>query len=316
MNQVEQKKSKIGFEFSNKMTAGVRALTYADQCNDIEQYPIYGDFSSHFFNKNIMPCIEFLAPKSLFNDYKELVQIFGAFNKSLIKQLQFEQEIQLGGGRDPLAFYRAIQNKNTKVTEINLPDFTVLKEYLIDEKCKKHQLDIPNLRLLGMDLLKESLVKNCILPNLSEETNSFDVMGLSHKDDILEYNPTDYIDTDKELLIYEFGLTVYLSDQQREFLYKNIDKLCQKINKKCIFLTTSFNKKKKKETGKAKSLHAFVYFIEKFFKTKINVTSFSPDSFFEQRGYKVIRGGDIIHNDVVLPSLDGGMSITGYVLNK
>jgi hypothetical protein len=127
-----------GFEFSNKMTAGFRAMTYPDYCNDIEKYPVYGDFSSPMFNKSIIPIIALLAPKALFSDCKKLLQIFGAFENSLIRQLNFDQEIILGSGRDPIAFYRALQNRESRIMEINLPDFTCLKRRLIDDKCREY----------------------------------------------------------------------------------------------------------------------------------------------------------------------------------
>jgi hypothetical protein len=271
------------------MTAGFRALTYPAYCDDVDRYPVYGDFSSPIFNKSVIPIIAWLAPKALFGDAKNLLRIFGAFEDGLIKRLDFDQEIVLGSGRDPIAFYRALQDRQAKVIEINLPDFAVVKRELVEEKCRRYDLAIPNLHILGMDLLKDDLFEACLQEG---------------------------IDIDRNLVIYEVGLTMYLSEAQQEKLFENVDRLFRRMKGKCVLLTSTFDISQASAHRKNFSLNGLVLAIEKLFRSKIRIDNHAPDAFFSQRGYRIVKAGGKLHDQVTLDGLHGGLSITGYVWNE
>ncbi len=277
-----------GFEFSNIMTAGFRSLTYPEPCDDLNRYPIYGDFGSPLFNRSVVPIIACLAPRALFSDAKKLLRVMGAFEDSLIRRLDFDQEIILGSGRDPIGFYRALQSPRTRVIEINLPDFAPLKERLIAEKCGQHDLKIPNLRVVGMDLLENDLLGTCSRVG---------------------------IEADRDLLVYEVGLTMYLPAAEQEKLFTNIDRLFHSMQRRCILLTSSFDIGRHSSHRKSLSLNGLVLLIEKFFRSRIHIDNHAPDAFFQTRGYRIVRGGEILIGDVKLHGFHRGLTITGYVWN-
>ncbi len=276
------------FEFSNMMTAGFRALTYPEPCDDLDRYPVYGDFGSPLFNRSIVPVIARLAPRELFNDAKKLLKVMGAFEDSLIRRLDFGQEIVLGSGRDPVGFYRALQSPRARVIEINLPDFAPLKERLIAEKCGRHDLKIPNLRVVGMDLLNDDLLVAC---------------------------RREGFEAGRDLLVYEVGLTMYLPAAEQEKLFANIDRLFRNMKRRCILLTSSFDSGRHSSHRKSLSLNGLVLLIEKLFRSRIRIDNHAPDAFFEGRGYRIVRGGETLTGDVKLEGLQEGLTITGYVWN-
>lgn len=280
--------SSANFEFSNLMTAGFRELIDPDPSPDVGKFPVYGDFGSPLFNRIVIPLIAFFAPRALFADMKRLLKIFSAFGDSLVRRLDFDQEIILGSGRDPVAFYRALQNPKATILEINLPDFAALKRQMVTEKCRAHGVSVSNLQDLGMDLLHDDLAPKCLAAG---------------------------IDPSRNLLVYEVGLTMYLSQENQERLFTNIDRLFRQMKKTCVLLCSSFDRNLHADHQKDIRLKGILYAIEKFFQSKILTTNHSPDEFFLRNGYRIVHGGETLFGDVKLDSLTNGLAVTGYVRN-
>jgi len=277
------------FEFSNMMGAGFRALTYPAACDDLNRYPVYGGFGSPVFNRSVVPVLAWLAPRAMFSDCKRMMRLLGPFEDSLIQRLDFDQEIILGSGRTLTGFYRALQRPQSRVIEINLPDFAAVKEGLIAEKCRKYNLRIPNLRAIGMDLLKEDLLKTCLREG---------------------------IEADRDLLVYECGLTMSLPAGAQERLYANVDRLFRWMKRRCILLTSSFDACRTPGLLTSLYVHGMVMAFEKLFRSEIQIDHHAPDAFFESRGYRVVKGGERLTMEVWLDDLHDGLAITGYVWNN
>jgi len=280
--------SRPSFEFSNILGAGFRALTYPEACDDLNRYPVYGGFGSPVFNRSVVPILAWLAPRALFRDCKRMMRLLGPFEGSLIQRLDFDQEIILGSGRTLTGFYRALQRSQLRVIEINLPDFAAVKESLIDENCGKYNLRIPNLRAIGMDLLKDDLLKTCLREG---------------------------IEADRDLLVYECGLTMSLPVTAQERLYANVDRLFRRMKRRCILLTSSFDIGRTPGNLTSLYLHGMVMAFEKLFRSEIQIDHHAPDAFFGSRGYRVVKGEERLTRAVRLDDLHDGLTIRGYVWN-
>jgi len=276
------------FEFSNMVGAGFRALSYPEPCDDLNRYPVYGGFGSPVFNSSVVPFLAWLAPRALFSDCKRMMRLLGPFEESLIQRLDSDQEIILGSGRSLTGFYRALQSSHSRVIEINLPDFAVVKERLIAEKCGKYNLRVPNLRAIGMDLLKE------------------DLPGICHREGV---------EADRDLVVYECGLTMCLPAGELDRLYTNVDRLFRCMKRRCILLISSFDIGKAPGHWTSLYLHGMVVAFEKLFRSEIRLDNHAPDAFFESRGYRVVNGGEQLTKEVKLDDLHDGLAITGYVWN-